>query len=282
MKQNMNYKKILIPSIISFLMILCTFSSLKVINGIKNSKVKKVGSSTIKKADKKPKKMISKLPNKNKKINKKEADNVRNNKKLIDPLSYDFSEWNKKAGKLIVINKNNGASHDLIENVEKNLKYCGKKQVWAPIYSDLCEMFEAAKKDGNNLWVCSGYRSPKYQKGLFDRQVKKMKNKGLNDIEAKKEAEKVVAKPWHSEHNTGLAVDINCADSSFSTSKQYKWLKNNAHKFGFIERYPYGKESVTGCIYESWHWRYVGKEVAEKIKDSGLTLEEFIIYKKLN
>lgn len=283
--KTINYKKILISSAVSFLLLFCIFLSLKVINGAEKSKVKKITSSILKQTNKKNKKTNKKSLDKNsqnKKSNKNQINNVKNNKKSIDPLNYDFSKWNEKNKKLVVINKNNSVSNILVEEIEKNLKYCGKKQVYALIYSDLCKMFKEAKKDGIDLWVCSGYRSPKYQQGLFNKQVKKMKNKGFNECEAEKEAEKVVAKPWHSEHNTGLAVDINCADSSFSTSKQYKWLKNNAHRFGFIERYLYGKESITGCIYEPWHWRYVGKENAEEIKNSGLALEEFIIYKMLN
>ncbi len=130
----------------------------------------------------------------------------------------------------------------------------------------LDKMFAAAKKDGYTLKIKSGFRSYATQKTLYNRYVKS---------DGKAAADRYSARPGYSEHQTGLAFDINKADSSFDNTKEAKWLAANAYKYGFILRYPKGKESVTGYIYESWHYRYVGIEMAEKIYKSGKTLEEY-------
>ena len=98
----------------------------------------------------------------------------------------------------------------------------------------------------------------------------------LTQEEAEKRAERVVARPKASEHNTGLAVDFNGVSNDFYKTKEYKWLMDNAQKYGFIERYQKKWKDYTGVIYEPWHFRYVGKENAPKIKDSGLCLEEYV------
>ena len=138
-------------------------------------------------------------------------------------------------------------------------------------------MISDAKKDGIILWISSGYRDVNYQKKLFNRQVEREKSKAvLTQDEAEKRAERVVARPKASEHNTGLAVDFNGVSNDFYKTKEYKWLMDNAHKYGFIERYQKKWKDYTGVIYEPWHFRYVGKENAPKIKDSGLCLEEYV------
>ena len=98
----------------------------------------------------------------------------------------------------------------------------------------------------------------------------------ISQEEAERRAAKVVARPKTSEHNTGLAVDFNDVSDSFYQTKEYKWLVDNAYKYGFIERYQKKWKSKTGVIYEPWHFRYVGKEHAEKIKESGLCLESYV------
>ena len=86
-----------------------------------------------------------------------------------------------------------------------------------------------------------------------------------------------IAKPGESEHHTGLAIDIKSGDTSpFIISKEYVWLKKNAHKYGFILRYPEGKEEITGYAFEPWHYRYVGKKIAKFITKNNMTLEEYI------
>lgn len=136
----------------------------------------------------------------------------------------------------------------------------------------LNKMFADAKAEGKakkidlNMWVCSGFRSYTVQKNLYNSYVSR---------DGVKNADRYSARPGYSEHQTGLAFDINYADSRFTGTAQAVWLAENAHKYGFILRYPEGKESVTGYMYEPWHYRYIGVENAEKIYSSGLTLEEY-------
>lgn len=142
------------------------------------------------------------------------------------------------------------------------------------------EMQKAAKADGVSLHLQSGYRSVSYQAGLFKKQIEKWKATGMDEAAATEKAATVVTPPGCSEHNCGLAADINCPqyyslDSGFGKTAAYAWLCEHAADYGFIERYPEGKQAVTGIIPEAWHWRYVGVENAAAIKASGLCLEEF-------
>ena len=96
-------------------------------------------------------------------------------------------------------------------------------------------------------------------------------------MDGKALADTYSARPGHSEHQSGLAIDINMADSAFDSSPEAKWLNDNAYKYGFILRYPKGKDNITGYMYESWHFRYVGTELANKLYNDGnwITLEEY-------
>lgn len=131
----------------------------------------------------------------------------------------------------------------------------------------LQEMFAAAKNDGLNLFVKSGFRSYSTQKSLYNNYVAR---------DGKAAADRYSARPGHSEHQTGLGFDINKADSSFEGTPEANWLAANCHKYGFIIRYPAGKESITGYIYEPWHVRYLGVETATAVYNSGLCLEEYL------
>ncbi len=93
--------------------------------------------------------------------------------------------------------------------------------------------------------------------------------------DGKAEADRYSARPGYSEHQSGLAMDLNSVDDSFAYTKEAKWIAENCSKYGFIIRYPKGKEPITGYIYEPWHVRYLGTELAEKVTTSGLTLEEY-------
>ena len=104
------------------------------------------------------------------------------------------------------------------------------------------------------------------QKNLYNNYVKR---------DGAQNADRYSARPGYSEHQTGLAFDINYADSRFEGTDQAIWLAENAYKYGFILRYPEGKEHITGYMYEPWHYRYIGVENAAKIFASGLTLEEY-------
>lgn len=136
----------------------------------------------------------------------------------------------------------------------------------------LTELFAAARKDGIELCAVSGFRSYELQQTVFNKHVSQM---GLAA------AMRVSALPGRSEHQTGLAIDISSKSMGYSLSKSFahtregKWLAQNAARFGFILRYPEGKEEITGYDYEPWHFRYVGKDVAMDITEKGLTLEEY-------
>ena len=131
----------------------------------------------------------------------------------------------------------------------------------------LDEMFAAAKEEGLNLFIRSGFRSYATQKQLYNNYVKR---------DGVAEADRYSARPGHSEHQSGLGFDINKADSSFEGTPEAIWLAANCHKYGFIIRYPAGKESITGYMYEPWHVRYLGVEIATDVYNSGLCLEEYL------
>lgn len=132
----------------------------------------------------------------------------------------------------------------------------------------LMKMIDAARADGLNLLVISGYRTESTQRGLFNNSVKRH---GMDH------ALIYSAKPGYSEHQLGLAVDLNSTEESFDQTKEYKWLKANSYKYGFIERYPKGKEFITGYGYEPWHYRYLGVDLATKVYTENVTYEEYLV-----
>lgn len=194
-------------------------------------------------------------------------------KKEMDS-NYDFSKWNEVCPKeLIITNKFNPIS----DKYKVNTKLCRGKEIDADVCDHLEQMIVDARKDDIILWISSGYRSVELQSKLFYNQVAREKNKSvMTDEEAEKRAQTVVALPRTSEHNTGLAVDFNGVQDDFYTKKEYKWLMDNAHRYGFIERYQQKWQDKTGVIYEPWHFRYVGVENSLLIKESGLSLEEYV------
>lgn len=135
------------------------------------------------------------------------------------------------------------------------------------------KMFAAAKKDGVNIYIASGFRSYGTQSNLWNSRKNKY---------GKAFADNGTARPGHSEHQTGLAFDIcgagtGCISSDYNNSKGAKWVAANAYKYGFILRYPNGKSNETGFMYESWHLRYVGVDLATKLYNNGnwITLENY-------
>ena len=143
----------------------------------------------------------------------------------------------------------------------------------------LRKLLDAAHADGVSTSICSGYRSIETQQRLVDNSVYSFRNQGYSYDEALRLTYKEIAVPGHSEHNLGLAVDFYSSETGltggFEGTSLGKWLLKNAHKYGFILRYPKDKVSVTGIIYEPWHYRYVGVENAASIKNSGLCMEEY-------
>ena len=139
------------------------------------------------------------------------------------------------------------------------------------------QMYNAAKKGGIILTPYSGYRSYERQERNYKNLTETyMSDYGLSREKAAKKAATVILPPGTSEHNLGLAMDICNTKDSFAGTKEYKWLTENAHKYGFILRYTEDKMDITGIVDEPWHWRFVGTEYAEDIKNSGLCLEEYL------
>lgn len=128
------------------------------------------------------------------------------------------------------------------------------------------KMQSAAAAEGLNIYISSGFRSYEYQSGLYERYANR---------DGYAAADRYSARPGHSEHQTGLAFDLNTIDDSFADTREGKWVAENCHKYGFIIRYPKGKEDITGYMYESWHIRYLGVDMATKVYESGKTLEEY-------
>ncbi len=186
---------------------------------------------------------------------------------------FDKDDW-----RLILVNK----QHPLPEGYTVELETIkGNMQCDARIIGDLIAMFQAASEDGVNLIVCSPYRDMSRQEWLFERKIKTYMGKGMSYMEAYSLASQIVMVPGASEHQLGLAIDIisdNYAslDEGFANTEAGKWLAEHSYEYGFILRYPQGKEYITGVEYEPWHFRYVGKEAAAVITKDGICLEEFI------
>ena len=176
-------------------------------------------------------------------------------------------------GYQILVNKYN----KLDENYKPNLvtmssSYSyGNMQMESTAYEYFKKMVDAAKNDGIKLYNISSYRSYSTQNSLYNNYV---------NGHGKQAADTFSARPGYSEHQTGLATDINTANSSdhFENTKEYAWLIENSYKYGFILRYPQNKEYITGYKFEPWHYRYVGTEVAKYIKDNDITYEEYYAY----
>ena len=148
-------------------------------------------------------------------------------------------------------------------------------------YDDLMAMLEACRADGLSPQVRSSYRTQKTQEQLYANKVRQWKSYGLEEEAARKKAATIVAIPGTSEHQLGWAVDIVDASYQVLNEKQATmpaqiWLMEHSWEYGFILRYPVNKSEITGIIYEPWHYRYVGREHAKAIYESGLCLEEWL------
>ena len=143
------------------------------------------------------------------------------------------------------------------------------------------EMQKAAAADGVTVWMQSGYRSVAYQTKLYEKKAQYYRDKGFEEAAAREKAAAIVNPPGYSEHNCGLAADLNSPehtglDEGFENTAAFRWLCQHAGEYGFILRYPKGAEEKTEITYEPWHWRYVGVENAAKINASGLCFEDYI------
>lgn len=169
------------------------------------------------------------------------------------------------------IEMKNGAYY--INNILIANKTYSLPSTYAPgLLPELNNAFEklknAAAEDGISLKIISGFRSYHSQNSIYNNYVAR---------DGKKEADTYSARPGHSEHQTGLAIDVNSLMFDFGETKEGKWLQNHAHQYGFIIRYPEGKEAITGYRYEPWHLRYVGELSKELYNDGNwITLEEYL------
>ena len=170
----------------------------------------------------------------------------------------------------------NTSQNPLPKNYEVNLKPCRDSQIDAKISCYLNDMIEDAYSQNIKLWISSGYRSETKQNELFTNKVKEYIKQGYNQTDSENLSQTIVAKPGTSEHNLGLAVDLNGVQNDFNNTKEFSWLSENAKNYGFILRYDNSKQNLTGKIYEPWHFRFVGVEHAKKMKEKNLCLEEYV------
>ncbi len=175
----------------------------------------------------------------------------------------------------LLLNKNYILPDGYVPKLAEAVKGSGVKLDYrvAPHYQ---EMYDAAKKDGITLTPVSGYRSFQRQKNNFENSIAQYQKQGYSKKDATIKASETRLLPGTSEHNAGLAMDICSLSTSFDTTKEYKWLQAHAHEYGFILRYPKDKINITQITYEPWHYRYVGTEIAKKLKESGQVLEEYL------
>ena len=173
---------------------------------------------------------------------------------------------------LILVNKNN----KLPDDYKVSLSAIENAQVAKVLLDDLMEMRKASEKDNIILYIRSAYRTHNDQKKAFDNAVSGYVNQGNSQNAAVEKAEQVVARPGYSEHQTGLAIDFSLGTDADKQADMWDWLSKNAHEYGFILRYPEGKEHITGYTFEPWHYRYVGIEHAQSIYVKGLLFEEYL------
>lgn len=186
---------------------------------------------------------------------------------------FDKEDW-----RLILINKQHPIPDDYsfpLGTIKNNMQ-CDER-----IIEDLLMMMQAAREDGVTIIICSPYRDYSRQEILFNRKIDKYMSWGMSYMEAYKKASQTVTVPGASEHQIGLAIDFITGDytklnAGFGDTKAGKWLAEHSCEYGFILRYPLGKEYITGIQYEPWHFRYVGKDAAMAITEQEITLEEFV------
>ncbi len=198
--------------------------------------------------------------------------NVKANKEWYsDTKKTDLSK-----GHLMLTNKfnylDNSYNSDNMVSVSKQYSYGENQMLTKETFNAFLNMFNAAKKEGLTLIINSSYRSYEEQDEVYN---------DYKSSRGEEYADKIAARAGFSEHQTGMAVDIQTYGSTGATFEEFdefKWLSENAYKYGFILRYPKGKEHITGYEYESWHYRYVGVEVAEYIHNNNITFDEYYAY----
>lgn len=199
------------------------------------------------------------------------------NTRAIDTPYENPTATKLEKGYGILVNKFNYLPEDYepddLVSVPIKYYYGSAKQIRQEAYDAFVEMWDAANQEGIYLVIVSAYRNGKDQKEAYDYYA---------NLKGTSYADTIAARPGYSEHQTGLALDIyskdNTVANTFKDSEAYKWLINNCYKYGFILRYPEGRSTLTGYNYESWHYRYVGKELAKKVHDEGITFDEYYAF----
>ena len=191
----------------------------------------------------------------------------------IDNPYYTYTNKAKYLNKTtILVNKYNYLTSDYVpKNLETiPLSYARSGMKLVDVAKDAyVEMAKAAEKQKLKLVVTSSYRDYEYQEDIYNRYVKS---------DGKEAADTYSGRPGFSEHQTGLAVDLyngKTVYTQFESTKEFDWMQENAHKYGFILRFPKDKDNITGYQYESWHYRYVGEEIATYIHEHNITYEEY-------
>ncbi len=189
------------------------------------------------------------------------------------PFSVDLEDW-----KYILVNELHPLSRDFVPQVEKT--YDGQR-VDTRMRRELETMIDVAKEEGLSLMICSSYRDYKKQDSLMDKSIARYVGRGMSYTDAFFKTKEQIALTGASEHHTGLAVDIvgrdhQTLDRAQADTAEAKWLNEHAAEYGFILRYPQDKEEITMISFESWHYRYVGREAAAFMKENNLCLEEFV------
>ena len=202
-----------------------------------------------------------------------ESSEKQDTQKLAEEFAQEKQEWY-----LLLANVDNPLPQDFTVETEV---VQNSFEMDARVAQTMRDMIDAAAEDGVDLLVCSAYRSIEKQQTLFDEQVQIYLNQGKSQQEAYNLTASAIAIPGTSEHHTGLAADIvtpthQTLDPEFADTEAGQWLQEHAWEYGFVLRYPEDKQDVTKIIYESWHYRFVGKTHAKLMKESGLCLEEYL------
>ncbi len=187
----------------------------------------------------------------------------------------DVKQTDTSKDELILVNKYNQLPKDYAPEdlTDISIQYCyGDNEVSNEVYQKYISMYNAAKEEDLYLIITSAFRDYEFQDQLWNQYAKS---------QGEEWADSVAARAGHSEHQTGLTLDIvtyNSNMNDFENTDEFKWLQKHAHEYGFIMRYPKDKEDITGYDYESWHYRYVGVETATKIHELGITYDEYYAY----
>ena len=211
---------------------------------------------------------------KNKDIKKDELI-TRINSNLDIPFYTKSKDTDLSKGYLMIVNKYYKLDKNYVpDNLVSIASKYGRsgQQLEKKTYEQFIKMYNDALKAGMHLYIISPYRSYNRQNTLYQNYIAR---------DGQKEADTYSARPGYSEHQTGLALDILSPSSNmdnFDQTKEYQWLLENAYKYGFILRYPKGKEYITGYMAEAWHYRYVGEKASEYIQKHQITYEEYYAY----